>query len=137
MEELPKQAVKEQQKEETTMVLCSLLKEGDTLTKSHLSDVIYEQFGLPKKFCKEIVELFFQESLECLARGEDLKLSNFGVFSIKKKNERPGRNPKSGEAAVIKARQVVSFHPSGQLRNEVVEGRKHDALLQSSIEKAL
>jgi len=99
--------------------------------------VIYEQFGLPKKFCKEIVELFFQESLECLARGEDLKLSNFGVFSIKKKNERPGRNPKSGEAAVIKARQVVSFHPSGQLRNEVVEGRKHDAILQSSIEKVL
>lgn len=129
MEDLPKQAVKEQQKDETTMVLSSLLKEGDTLTKSHLADVIYEQFGLPKKFCKDIVELFFTEALECLVRGEELKLSNFGVFSIKQKGERPGRNPKSGESAIIKARQVVSFHPSGQLRKEVVEGRK-DAALQ-------
>ena len=70
---------------------------------------------------------------ECLVRGEELKLSNFGVFSIKQKSERPGRNPKSGESAIIKARQVVSFHPSGQLRKEVVEGRKHAAIaLQAS-----
>ena len=49
------------------------------------------------------------------------------------KNERPGRNPKSGESAIIKARQVVSFHPSGKLRKEVVEGRKHAAIaLQAS-----
>ena len=49
------------------------------------------------------------------------------------KSERPGRNPKSGESAIIKARQVVSFHPSGQLRKEVVEGRKHAAIaLQAS-----
>ena len=52
MEDLPKQAVKEQQKDETALVLGTLLKEGDTLTKSHLADVIYEQFGLPKRFCK-------------------------------------------------------------------------------------
>lgn len=77
--------------------------------------------------------LFFDEALECLVRGEELKLSNFGVFSIKQKSERPGRNPKSGESAIIKARQVVSFHPSGQLRKEVVEGRKHAAIaLQAS-----
>ena len=126
MEDLPKQAVKEQQKDETALVLGTLLKEGDTLTKSHLADVIYEQ-------CKEIVDLFFDEALECLVRGEELKLSNFGVFSIKQKSERPGRNPKSGESAIIKARQVVSFHPSGQLRKEVVEGRKHAAIaLQAS-----
>lgn len=56
MEDLPKQAVKEQQKDETALVLGTLLKEGDTLTKSHLADVIYEQFGLPKRFCKEIVD---------------------------------------------------------------------------------
>lgn len=127
MEELPKQALKEQQKDETAMVLGALLKKGETLTKSHLSDVIYEQFGLPKKFCKEIVELFFNQSLDCLANGEELKLSNFGVFSIKQKKERPGRNPRSGKAALIKARKVVVFHPSGQLRTEVVEGRKHEA----------
>ena len=74
MEDLPKQAVKEQQKDETALVLGTLLKEGDTLTKSHLADVIYEQFGLPKRFCKEIVDLFFDEALECLVRGEELKL---------------------------------------------------------------
>ena len=62
---------------------------------------------------------FFDEALECLVRGEELKLSNFGVFSIKQKSERPGRNPKSGESAIIKARQVVSFHPSGQLRKKL------------------
>ena len=53
MEDLPKQAVKEQQKDETALVLGTLLKEGDTLTKSHLADVIYEQFGLPKRFCRK------------------------------------------------------------------------------------
>ena len=133
MEDLPKQAVKEQQKDETALVLGTLLKEGDTLTKCHLAEVIYEPCGLPKRFCKEIVDLFFDEALECLVRGEELKLSNFGVFSIKQKSERPGRNPKSGESAIIKARQVVSFHPSGQLRKEVVEGRKHAAIaLQAS-----
>ena len=95
MEDLPKQAVKEQQKDETALVLGTLLKEGDTLTKSHLADVIYEQFGLPKRFCKEIVDLFFDEALECLVRGEELKLSNFGVFSIKQKSERPGRRSTS------------------------------------------
>lgn len=102
MEDLPKQAVKEQQKDETALVLGTLLKEGDTLTKSHLADVIYEQFGLPKRFCKEIVDLFFDEALECLVRGEELKLSNFGVFSIKQKSERPGRNPNPANPPLLR-----------------------------------
>lgn len=127
MDELPKQTLREQSKQELTLLLRSILHEGDTLTKGHLANLLFELYGFPKKFCREIVEMFFEEGLEALARGDELKLSNFGVFSIKSKSERPGRNPKSGEPAVIKARKVVTFHPSGQLRDEVVEGLKEKA----------
>lgn len=89
MEELPKQAIREQSKEETKALLELLLPKGETLTKNHLAEVVFEQYGLPKRFCKDIVELFFQNALDCLVRGEDLKLSNFGVFSLKKKVPAP------------------------------------------------
>lgn len=126
MNELPL-AVREQIKEDTNTLLSTILPKGETLTKSHIAEVIYEQYGLPKRFCKDIVDLFFQEALNTLIRGEELKLSNFGVFSIKHKGARPGRNPKSGVSAVIKARQVVSFHASGQLKNMVVDGLREEA----------
>ena len=101
MEDLPKQAVKEQQKDETALVLGTLLKEGDKMTKSHLADVIYEQFGLPKRFCKEIVDLFFDAALECLVRSDEPKLSTFGVFSINKNRTRTGRHPIPGASHIL------------------------------------
>lgn len=81
--------------------------------------MITDQIGLNKKEAQKMVEAFFDEISGSLVAGEEVKLSNFGVFDVREKAERMGRNPKTGEDKVIKARRVVSFYPSGSLRDTV------------------
>ena len=64
----------------------------------------------------EIVETFFEEIKKSLERNEPVKLSGFGIFELRDKRERPGRNPKTGEEAPISARRVVTFRPGQKLR---------------------
>lgn len=90
-----------------------------TLTKADLSEQLYEQVGFNNREAKEIVDAFFQEIIDCLVRGEEVKLAGFGVFALRDKPERPGRNPKTGEAVPISARRVVTFHASGNLKGAV------------------
>lgn len=90
-----------------------------TLTKADLAVKLYEQVGLNNREAKEMVETFFKEISDCLVRGEEVKLAGFGVFNMRDKPERPGRNPKTGEEIPISARRVVTFHPSGCLKNAV------------------
>lgn len=92
-----------------------------TLTKAELSDVLFEQVGLNKREAKEMVEAFFEEIRSTLERGDVVKLSGFGNFSVRDKASRPGRNPKTGELVPIAARRVVSFHASQKFK-EMVEG---------------
>lgn len=87
-----------------------------TLTKAELADVLFEHLGLSKREAKELVELFFEEIRSTLARGEAVKLSNFGNFEPRNKAPRPGRNPKTGEEIPIEARRVVTFHVSEKLK---------------------
>ena len=56
---------------------------------------------------------------EALERGEDVKLSGFGIFNLREKSQRPGRNPKTGEEIPITARRVVTFHASNKLKAQV------------------
>jgi len=90
-----------------------------TLTKAELSDVLFEKIGLNKSEAKEFVETFFEEIRRCLEKGEDVKLSGFGNFQLRDKTQRPGRNPKTGEAIPISARRVVTFHPSQKFKQRV------------------
>ena len=90
-----------------------------TITKADLLEPIVDGVGLNHREAKEMVELFFQEIAASLEAGEDVKLAGFGVFSSRDKPERPGRNPKTGEAIPVSARRVVTWHPSGSLRNAV------------------
>ena len=90
-----------------------------TITKADLADQLYEKVGFNNREAKEMVEAFFQEISDCLEREEEVKLAGFGVFSVRDKPERPGRNPKTGEEVVISARRVVTFHASGSLKNAV------------------
>lgn len=90
-----------------------------TLTKADLSEQLYERVGLNNREAKEMVEAFFQEISDCLVHGEEVKLAGFGVFALRDKPERPGRNPKTGEAVPISARRVVTFHASGNLKDAV------------------
>jgi integration host factor subunit alpha len=92
-----------------------------TLTKADLADLLFEQVGLNKREAKDMVEAFFEEVRTALEAGDSVKLSGFGNFELRKKSERPGRNPKTGEEIPITARRVVTFHASQKLKSRVEE----------------
>lgn len=87
-----------------------------TLTKADLIQLIVDRVGLNRREAAEIVEAFFEEISRTLEAGEDVKLSGFGGFQLRDKSARLGRNPKTGEGAVIRARRVVTFYPSQKLK---------------------
>ena len=94
-------------------------KELPTLTKAELAELLFEQVGLNKREAKDIVDTFFEEIRDALARGDSVKLSGFGNFQVRDKPPRPGRNPKTGETIPIAARRVVTFHASQKLKSVV------------------
>ena len=89
------------------------------LTKAEMAERLYEDVGLNKREAKEFVDAFFDVLREALERGEQVKLSGFGNFDLRRKNQRPGRNPKTGEEIPITARRVVTFHASQKLKANV------------------
>ena len=89
------------------------------LTKADLSEKLHEELGLNKREVKDIVELFFDEIRIALESGNQVKISGFGNFDLRDKNERPGRNPKTGEEIPISARRVVTFRPGQKLKQRV------------------
>jgi integration host factor subunit alpha len=95
--------------------------ETPTLTKAELAELLFDKLGLNKRESKDMVEGFFDIIHATLVAGDDVKLSGFGNFNIRRKAPRPGRNPRTGEAIPIKARDVVTFHASHKLKG-VVQG---------------
>jgi integration host factor subunit alpha len=93
--------------------------ETPTLTKAELSEMLFDHLGLNKRESKDMVEAFFEILHGALVTGQDVKLSGFGNFNIRRKAPRPGRNPRTGEAIPIKARNVVTFHASHKLKGLV------------------
>jgi integration host factor subunit alpha len=89
------------------------------LTKSEMADKLFEELGLNKREAKELVEQFFEEIRICLENNEQVKLSGFGNFDLRDKRQRPGRNPKTGEAIPISARRVVTLRPGQKLKAKV------------------
>ena len=104
---------------ETRIALPTL--ETPTLTKAELAELLFERLGLNKRESKDMVEALFDLIHATLVSGADVKLSGFGNFNIRRKAPRPGRNPRTGEAIPIKARNVVTFHASHKLK-AVVQG---------------
>ncbi|QCI16392.1 integration host factor subunit alpha [Buchnera aphidicola (Aphis craccivora)] len=89
------------------------------LTKSEISENLFEKLKLTKRDSKACVEFFFEEVRKSLEKGENVKLSGFGSFQLKDKKERPGRNPKTGEKVVISKRRVVTFKAGQKLKNRI------------------
>jgi len=89
------------------------------LTKADMAERLFEELGLNKREAKELVELFFEEVRSALEHGRQVKLSGFGNFDLRDKNQRPGRNPKTGEEIPISARRVVTFRPGHKLKARV------------------
>ena len=96
------------------------------LTKAEMAEHLFEKLGVNKRDAKDLVETFFEEVREALESGEQVKLSGFGNFDLRQKNERPGRNPKTGEDIPIKARRVVTFRPGQKLKNRVESSKPQD-----------
>ncbi len=89
------------------------------LTKAEMAERLFEDLGLNKREAKELVEAFFEEIRTSLEQGQQVKLSGFGNFDLRDKNQRPGRNPKTGEEIPITARRVVTFRPGQKLKARV------------------
>ena len=90
-----------------------------TATKSDLANAVSEVNGFPLNRSAEIIEILLELIKTKLAAGEDVLISGFGKFCVKKKRERRGRNPETGEAMMLEARKVVTFKCSGQLRDKI------------------
>ena len=89
------------------------------LTKAEMAEKLFEDVGLNKREAKEFVDAFFEVVRGALERGQQVKLSGFGNFDLRKKNQRPGRNPKTGREIPISARRVVTFRPGQKLKARV------------------
>ncbi|MDR3089394.1 MAG: integration host factor subunit alpha [Desulfobulbaceae bacterium] len=94
-----------------------------TLTKADLVQQVYKKHeGLTKSQATASVETLLRLSKDTLIEGSDLLLSGFGKFNVKDKKERRGRNPQTGEQLDLGARRVVTFKPSGILRDRINQG---------------
>lgn len=89
------------------------------LTKADMAERLFDDLGLNKREAKELVEAYFEEIRSSLEQGQQVKLSGFGNFDLRNKNQRPGRNPKTGEEIPISARRVVTFRPGQKLKARV------------------
>jgi integration host factor subunit alpha len=90
-----------------------------TLTKADIVESIAEQNGLPKTKSSEIVETLLEIIKKSLESGEDVLISGFGKFCVKKKKQRRGRNPATGEDMMLRPRKIVTFKWSGKLKDKV------------------
>ncbi|HLR29871.1 MAG TPA: integration host factor subunit alpha [Paenalcaligenes sp.] len=93
-----------------------------TLTKAGLTDILFDRVGLNKREAKELVDAFYAEISNSLEKGQEVRISGFGNFTIRDKPPRPGRNPKTGEEIPISARRVVTFQASQKLKTAVEGG---------------
>jgi integration host factor subunit alpha len=92
---------------------------GKTVTRADLCEAAYQKIGLSRTQSATLVELMLEEITACLERVETLKLSSFGSFVVRKKGQRMGRNPKTGEEVPISPRRVVVFKPSAVLKQRI------------------
>ncbi|MGC6472168.1 MAG: integration host factor subunit alpha [Parvibaculales bacterium] len=90
-----------------------------TLTRANLCEAIYNEIGLSRLESSDIVESVLDEISGALVDGDDVKLSSFGTFSVRHKNGRIGRNPKTGEEVPITPRRVLSFRASHVLKDRI------------------
>lgn len=96
--------------------------ESRTLTRADLAESVYEQVGLSRNESADLVEQVLDEIMNTLIKGDGVKLSSFGSFSIREKGERVGRNPKTGIEVPIKPRKVLVFRASHVLKDRINKG---------------
>ena len=92
---------------------------GHTVTRAQLAEAVYQQVGLSRNESAELVESVIGEISRALERGDIVKISSFGSFAVRRKGQRVGRNPKTGEEVPISPRRVLVFRASHTLKHQI------------------
>lgn len=95
-----------------------------TLTRMDLTEAVFREVGLSRNESATLVDSVLQHVSDAMAQGEQVKISSFGTFSVRDKNARVGRNPKTGEEVPISPRRVLTFRPSHLMKERVAEGNR-------------
>ena len=89
------------------------------VTRAKITEAIYHEVGLSNTESAQLLDQVLEEISTALERGESVKISSFGTFSVREKRKRIGRNPKTGVEVPISARRILSFHSSQMLKKQV------------------
>lgn len=92
---------------------------GKNVTRADLSDAVYQRIGLSRTGSARLVEAVLEGICETLVQGEAVKLSSFGIFEVRERGTRVGRNPKTGVEVAIEPRRVLVFKPSRVLKERI------------------
>ncbi len=90
-----------------------------TITRAQLGEAVYQEVGLSRNESAHLLEQVLDEVVTALERGEPVKISSFGSFSVRSKGQRIGRNPKTGTEVPILPRKVLIFRPSQLLKARI------------------
>lgn len=96
----------------------------NTITRAQLSEAVYQEVGLSRNESADLLESVLKLMTDALAGGQTVKISSFGSFSVRKKGQRIGRNPKTGEEVPILPRKVLVFRPSQVMKTRINSKRK-------------
>lgn len=88
------------------------MNDKDTVTRADLIELSHKQQGFSKREVRTILEGMLEEIKLSLEQGRDVQITGFGTFFLRDKDQRPGRNPRTGEPAKVAARRVVRFRAS-------------------------
>ena len=94
---------------------------GKTITRADLAEAVYRKVGLSRTESAQLVESVLDEICDAIVRGETVKLSSFATFQVRSKNERIGRNPKTGQEVPILPRKVMTFKASNVLKSRILK----------------
>lgn len=92
---------------------------GKTITRAQLGEAVYQEVGLSRNESAVLLENVLNYMTDALSRGETVKISSFGSFSVRQKGQRIGRNPKTGQEVPILPRRVLVFRPSQVLKSRI------------------
>lgn len=98
---------------------------GKTITRADLAEAVFRKVGLSRGESAEMVETILEEICKAIVRGETVKLSSFATFQVRDKNERVGRNPKTGEEVPISPRRVMTFKASNVLKQRILKAHQN------------
>ena len=92
-----------------------------TITRADIAQTVYEEVGLSRSESSYFVDAVLDEISDALVDGDSVKISSFGSFGVRQKEERVGRNPKTGVEAKISSRRVLVFRASHVLKDRITE----------------